>query len=246
MNIEKIRQEMRWSTDAEHCEKDILIVVHNQKEYVEKCIESIFLNTKNFNLFLWNNGSDIDTTNYLNSFSEKDNVKIYNCKENIGFILPNNLMIKDCSSDWIILLNSDTEVYPNWDSVMIGTLINNPSVSQVGFSGGKLNKHGVGVSFNSGFNIDYVCGYCFCINKKTYNEFGLFDDYHIKFAYCEDSDYSLRIREAGKKIYACYSKELVKHYENKTTFEVLKKSNELLEQAKKNLKYIISRWSNWL
>lgn len=245
-NIEEIRKEMHWSVDGDNQKKDILIVVHNQHEYIKNCLDSIFANTNNFVLHIWDNGSEIKTANYLRTISKMKNVRLHYSKKNIGFIIPNNIMAKKSRSKWIVLLNSDTEVMSNWDSVLIGTLINNPDTLQVGFRGGILNEKGLGVSHKSGFDIDYVCGHCFCISRTTYEKYGLFDDKHLEFAYCEDSDFSMRLRDDGNKIYACYSEELVKHYGNKTTFEVIKKQKELLSCAKKNQKHIAKKWAKFL
>jgi GT2 family glycosyltransferase len=242
--LDEIKQEMNWSILADNCTKDILIVVHNQLEYVKKCLDSLFINTSNFNLYLWNNNSNKNTTEYLKSISQRPNVKLFNSKKNLGFIVPNNLIIKECNSDWVVFINSDTEVIKNWDSVLIGAMMNNPQIAQTGFQGGILNKNGECTSTASGFNIDYICGYCFCINKKTYEEFGLFDDKNLNFAYCEDSDFSLRLKEKEKKIYACYSSELVRHYGSKTSIDVFNKNNELTEIIKKNRIYLVERWKH--
>jgi GT2 family glycosyltransferase len=245
MIIEKITQELKFSENAKNIQKDILIVVHNQYEYVRNCLESIYKNTNNFNLFIWNNNSDEQTTNYLENISKnKKNVKLYNSEKNFGFIIPNNIMIKDSTSDFIILLNSDTKVLPEWDNILLGYLINNSEVLVVGYSGGILNENGVGVSSNWGKNIDYINGYCMCFSKKTYQEFKLFDEENLEFAYCEDSDFCLRIREKNKKVYACYS-NLVIHYGSKTTNEVMKKYN-FSSKINKNLSYFQKRWSNYL
>jgi GT2 family glycosyltransferase len=244
-NLDEIKQEILWSDSAEGCQKDILIVIHNQLEYVKICLDSIFSSTNNFNIHLWNNNSDKTTTEYLNKIAKLSNVKLYQSEENLGFIIPNNTMVKECQSDWIILLNSDTEVIKNWDTVLIGTLINNPEILQVGFCGGMLDKQGRGIFEKSGSEIDYVCGYCFCINKKTYEQFGLFDEKNLEFAYCEDSDFSLRLREAGKKIYACYAKEFVRHYKNKTSLQILNKQ-KFAECIEKNQNHIARRWANYI
>jgi len=55
MNFEKIKEELLLSDSSDGINKDILIVVHNQYDYVKNCIESIYKNTKNFNLFIWDN-----------------------------------------------------------------------------------------------------------------------------------------------------------------------------------------------
>lgn len=58
-------------------------------------------------------------------------------------------------------------------------------------------------------------------------DFGLFDEENIHFAYCEDSDLSLRIRERGWEVYACHSEGLVL-------------------EASKNIAYMKRRWSSFL
>lgn len=219
--------------------KDILIVVHNQYEYILKCVNSIFKNTKKFTLHIWNNGSDKKTTDYLNKISKQKNIKLYKSKQNLGFITPNNEMIKHTKCPYVILLNSDTEVLPQWDDVLIGWLKKHPKFAQVGYAGGYLNNQGRGVRFGHGDNVDYICGFCFCIQRTTYEKFGLFDE-NLKFAYCEDSDFSLRLRDKNKKIYACYS-NLVIHHENKTVKHVAKKIN-ISKFIFHNQNYIKSKW----
>lgn len=246
MDLEKIKQELLCVDLAKGIEKDILIVVHNQYEYIRNCVYSIYKNTKNFNLFIWDNKSDDQTSNYLKSLSEKNkNIKLYRSEENVGFIIPNNTMIKDATSPYIILLNSDTEVKPMWDKVLIGFLKKDPEVAVVGFQGAKMNSQGLGESKHWGYDIDYVCGYCMCFSKKTYEQFGLFDDVNLKFAYCEDSDFCMRIREKNKKIYACYAADLVVHFGNKTSLEVIK-HNDFSPIIRDNINYIQNRWSKYL
>ena len=200
-DLEKIKTEFENIDLAINDCKDILIVVHNQYNYVKKCLKSIFENTNNFNLYIWDNASDKKTKKYLKKISKnKDNVFLHRSEENLGFIIPNNRMVEKCSSDFIVLLNSDTEVLKNWDSVLIGFLKKNKDVFLVGYEGGLLNKKGRGVDTCSGYDADYICGYCMCFSKETYGEFGLFDEENLEFAYCEDSDFSLRLRNEGKKM----------------------------------------------
>jgi GT2 family glycosyltransferase len=224
-------------------QKDILIVVHDQYDYILKCINSIFKNTRNFNLHVWNNGSGKKTTEYLNKISKQKNIKLYTSKKNIGFIEPNNEMVKHAKSPYFILLNSDTEVLPMWDCVLMSWLDKHQKYAQSGYIGGYLNKYGRGVRFGHGDNVDYISGFCFCIKKQTYEKFGLFDK-NLQFAYCEDSDFSLRLRDKKQKIYACYSK-LVIHHENKTIRQVVKQV-DVGKFIRNNEKFIRSKWFKYL
>jgi hypothetical protein len=245
-NLNKIKEELLNVDLAGNIQKDILIVVYDQYEYVKNCINSIYKNTKNFNLHIWNNNSKNKTSDYLNKLKDnKKNVSLYNSKENVGFIIPNNRMIECTNSPYVILLNSDTEVRENWDKVLIGFLEKNKDVCATGFQGGILNKEGLGIDKSFGYDIDYICGYCMAIPRRTYEEFGLFDEENLKFAYCEDSDFSLRIREQNKKIYACYSTDHVVHFCNKTSLEVVKEKN-IKPIIQENLSYLRKRWSKYL
>jgi GT2 family glycosyltransferase len=246
MNFEMVRKEMEWSFLGSEEEKDILLVVHDGYEYVKNCVDSVFKNTKSFRLHVWDNASATRTSNYLKELASLPNVKLYRSETNEGFIIPNNRMVREASSEWVVLLNSDTEVLPRWDEVMIGTLKNNPEIRQVGFSGGILSDNCEFVERGVGEQIDYVCGYCFCMSRKTIKDIGLFDEENICFAYCEDSDLSLRIRERGWRIYSCYSDELVRHYGSKTSSEVMKKDERLESCARLNLEYLKKRWKSFL
>jgi len=245
MNLEKIKEELLLVDYTKGIKKDILIVVHDQFKYIKNCIDSIYKNTKKFNLYIWDNASKNETSSYLKKIAkENKNIKLYYSDENVGFIIPNNKMIQDTQNPYIILLNSDTMVDRYWDSVMIGFLEKNKDVAIVGYDGGILNHEGRGIEKGKGYEIDYVCGYCMCFSRDTYENFGLFDD-NLKFAYCEDADFALRVRSKNKKIYACYSSNLVHHFANKTTIQVLKE-NDFSKHVKNNMNYIKNKWSSFL
>lgn len=201
--------------------KDIIVVVHDQLELMKKCVTSIYSTTTNFTLYLWDNGSMEPTRKFLELLAKThDNVILVRDEENIGFIRPNNELARLGKSPYIILLNSDTEVKKGWDQAMIAWLQSHPNCRQVGYQGGVLIEDGRGCDKDAhGPNIDYVCGWCFCITRDTYNEYGLFDDVNLEFAYGEDSDYSLRLKEKGHAIYALNLK-MVHHVGNATSKEV--------------------------
>lgn len=226
--------------------KDILVVVKDQYEHVRNCIDSVFKNTSDFNLCIWDNGSESPTREYLSEIAGRPNVRLWRSETNDGFIVPNNRMFEESSSEWVILLNSDTEVLPRWDEVMVGVLRNNPEIRQVGFRGGILGSSCELEGVGSGKDVDYIFGYCFCASRDTIKKTGLFDEINLCFAYCEDSDLSLRIRESGGEIYACHSNEMVRHYGGITTRSVIRNDSRLLDCAKSNLERLRERWSPFI
>lgn len=231
--------------------KDIIMVVHNQLDYVKVAVESIIQNTSNFHLYVWDNASDTSVSEFLydKMYSLEDidgkDMTITRSSENIGFVLPNNELAKIGNSQYIIPINSDTQVYPGWDHYLIGFLQNNPSFLQVGYQGGLLDEKGMGNGADFGEKVDYICGWCFCISRNTYNAFGLFDD-KFEFAYCEDADFSLRIKKDGYKIYALHL-ATVHHSGNKTIKKVQEDGHLfVLDTFKKNHEFMQKKWSEYL
>lgn len=238
---------------AERCDsnlsKDILVVVHDQLPYLKECVETIAATTKNYHLYIWDNASEQETIDYMQSLERNGvaggTVHIHYNSINAGFNPPNNAMASWGNSDYIILLNSDCKVFEYWDRAMIGFLREHPEVAEVGYWGGHLSADGRGFGGSNGWQIDYVPGWCFTISRDTYRQFGLFST-ELVFAYCEDADFSLRLKEAGKKIYALHA-PLVHHYQNKTIKAVEKKGDiDVRATFERNHEYIRRRWKDYL
>lgn len=245
-NIKNMKQELMAGFSCEDEMKDILIVVKDQYDYIKVCIESLYANTENFNLFLWDNNSDRETAEYLASVAKNNsNVYLHVSDRNEGFLEPNNRLIEKTTSPYIILLNSDTEVKKGWDKTMLGWLKTNTDTLAVGYGGCCLDENFKGGCVAFGNDIDYIAGWSVCISRDTYNKFGLFDELNLKFAYCEDADFSLRIKEAGYKIYAL-NLELIHHYENRTVKTVVQdeKFHQFFKQCfEENHSYMRNRWA---
>ena len=248
-----VETELAFASVAREATKDIIIVVHDQLDYVKNCIESVRKHTENYTLYIWDNASNAETMQYLEDLQEEHatgdfgwDIEVWRFETNVGFIKPNNQLAQIGTGEYIILLNSDTEVSQNWDTTMIGWLQQNPNVSQVGYWGGHLGPDGRGFGGDNGYEVDYISGSCFCISRETYNKHGLFDQDNLNFAYCEDADFSLRLLESGEQIYALHI-GLVEHFQNKT-IQAVKDEGCIDVRAtfEDNHKYIRSRWGQYL
>ena len=252
-HFKQVRDEMLYVEDSRDAWKDILIVVRDQLEYFKQAIESIQEHTTKYNLLIWDNASGTETKEYIdelvNKWHKADdpnwNIEVVTCAKNAGFNEPNNALAECATGEYMILLNSDCKVFEGWDKAMLGFLQKNPETKQVGYWGGHLNADGRGFGGENGYDIDYVPGWCFCISKDTYQEFGLFNK-QLKFAYCEDADLSLRLKEAGHRIYALYA-PLVHHFQNKT-IKTVEKEGEVDVRATfaHNHEYIKLRWAHYI
>lgn len=252
-HFDHVKAELELAASARDAWKDIIIVVRNQLSYFKQCIESIKANTKNYHLYIWDNGSDPETRAYIDSLvasfdPERDtdwDISTMRSEQNTGFIEPNNELVAWGDSEYIVLLNSDTKVFEGWDRLMTGFLESHPEVAQVGYWGGHMGPDGRGFGGSTGYDVDYIPGWCFCVARSTYEKHGLFDK-RLKFAYCEDADLSLRLKEAGSKIYSLHA-PLVHHYQNKTIVEVEKEGQvDVAATFAANHEFIKERWKDYL
>jgi GT2 family glycosyltransferase len=225
---------------AQNSSKDILIVVHNQLDFLKQCIQSVEQHTSNYHLFIWDNDSNQETQNYIQSLD----CTWIRCQENLGFGLPNDFLAAMGSSDYLILLNSDTQVFAGWSEAMLGFLQAHPGCAQVGYMGGLLDETGRGGRIAWGHDIDYIMGFCTCMRRSDYEIYGLFDP-QFRFAYCEDADLSLRIKQKSS-IYALHLL-LVHHYENKTIKSVHQEGSiDIQATFEQNHSLLRERWADYL
>jgi len=247
-----LKHELVCQNQCADAHKDIIVVAHNGLEHLRQCVRSVLDNTNQCTLHIWDNASGLATSEYIDRlpFSEKlqaGNWKIAKyerSKLNLGFIRPNNLLVKKTTSPYIILLNSDTVVHRGWDTALLGYLQSHPEVAQVGYMGGLLDKDGRGVSTGYGDQVDYIMGWCFCIRRETYERYGLFDEYAFDFAYFEDADLSLRLKALGEGIYALHL-HYVDHCGEATSQDV-KKRIDLDTIFHRNQATFADRWGNYL
>lgn len=95
----------------------IIIINYNTPQLTQQCVDSVLAHTEleNFEIVVVDNGS---SDRYFPN-SDRRVKYVYN-RENLGFAGGNNLGLKLCLGEYILLLNSDTIIYDN----SIGVLLN--------------------------------------------------------------------------------------------------------------------------
>ena len=91
----------------------IIIVSYNSSSLLEECLDSIlkYPPGQNYGIVVVdNNSTDGSQELVRNKYPE---VKLIANKSNVGFAAANNMAIKSTDSDFILLLNSDCQVYEN-------------------------------------------------------------------------------------------------------------------------------------
>jgi hypothetical protein len=154
-----------------------------------------------------------------------DKLHVIRCKENLGFSGGNNVGIKyslEEKSDYILLLNNDTTVQPDFLEILVNKFetenqagIIAPRINyydepkKIWSEGGKISRiRGSGFAYSDKLEADvdttdksvtFVSGCCMLVKPEVFLKVGLFDENY--FLYTEDTDLCLRTMKSGYKIF---------------------------------------------
>lgn len=184
----------------------IVIVNYNAKEYLKKCLDSIFESSfKNFEVIVADNASKDGSVEQLKNLGDKINL-ILN-KENLGFSAANNVGIKKAKGRYLLFLNPDTSVYPNTLKYMVSFMDKNKKVGcstcKVVLPNGEIDD-----SCHRGFPTPWNAFCFFSGLEKIFPHSRIFSGYHMgwenlnkmhKIDACAGSFMLVR-REAGEDI----------------------------------------------
>ncbi|MFZ2038571.1 MAG: glycosyltransferase family 2 protein [Minisyncoccia bacterium] len=233
----------------------LIIPIYNKKEYTQKCLESIFsVGAKSdFEIIVVDNASTDGSGEYLKSLDGR--VNVINNESNLGFAKACNQGAGVAKGEYLLFLNNDTVVTPNWLEVLVNELDNNKEVAIVG---SKLlypdnTVQHAGIVFdekkwphhiykkeskdaqyvNKKRQFQAVTGACLMIRNDIFKKVSGFDEVYLNGL--EDLDLCLKVGEQGLGILYC-PESIVYHHESITEG----RSN----YDEKNVKVFSSRWSN--
>ncbi len=207
---------------------DVVVCVHDALEDVRLCLWSLLSKTgRRFRLILVNDGSDGTTTRFLRAFSERHPAVtlIERGEAPHGYTIAANVGLAASSSDYAILLNSDTVVSAGWLRRLIA---HGEAYEQVGILGPLSNAashqsvplvregsawatnalpewltvDGMGMIVErcaprSETRLPFLNGFCYAIKRRVLDALGPLDEERFASGYCEENDYSQRARMAG-------------------------------------------------
>ncbi len=200
----------------------ILIVNHNGEAFLEDCLRSVSEVVEPENeVVVVDNASNDASRQILARFA---NIKIALSDRNLGFAGGNNLGLRHCSGDLILLLNSDTIVTKEFLSILTAYLDRHPCAGVVQGkmvlprAGGVLDVCGsfltpLGVPYHRGYfkpdgpayqaSYPVFCGKgaCLLLRRQAIEAAGgfLFDDDF--FCYYEESDFCFRVWLGGMEVH---------------------------------------------
>ena len=202
----------------------VILPVFNNVVDTMLCITSLLeMNVeKSFEIIVADDGSSDCSAKIIGSIGGI--VKYVRQPKNCGFLINCNKSAQFASGQYIILLNNDTLVLPNWLDAILAPFNALKTVGMVGSkllnwdgtlqeAGGVYWRDGSAWNFgrnqdpqSSEFNyvkdIDYCSGAAIAFPAEVWRELDGFDA-AFSPAYCEDADIAFRLRKAGyRTIYA--------------------------------------------
>lgn len=112
----------------------ITIVTFNSARFISRCLEYVLAQDySNFDVIVIDNASTDGTPSLLRHFEDRARV-VYN-PENLGFAAAQNQAIKLSRADWILTLNPDVRLAPDFLTMMIAA---GQAESDIGSVAGKL------------------------------------------------------------------------------------------------------------
>ncbi len=234
-----------------------------QYELTKLCILSLLKSEfENFKIILIDNESNPKELKALKKqFKE---IITFSNQHNLGFCRANNQAIKyaiNNNFELVMLLNNDTEVDKNFIDPLIDKIKKDNSVGavqplimnynkrdSVWSAGGYINKFlgytYTNKSLNNNLKLDWITGCCILFKADLIKKVGLIDENF--FAYYEDVDWSIRIKDLGYSLELANS-SLVYHHGSKSS-EDLSHEGSLSPKVHylnfKNHVYLLRKHSN--
>src|SRR5438132_14199795 len=106
---------------ASHTDPEVAIVILHYEgfEGLCKCIDSVLLSRySNLRVFLVDNGS-VDGSVGRAEERYRDRINLLKLQGNLGFVRGYNVALKQIFSDYVVLLNDDTIVEPDWLNALV-------------------------------------------------------------------------------------------------------------------------------
>lgn len=253
-------------------QKKVSIIIPNkdQKEILERCIESVIQKTdyKNYEIIIVENNS---TTNeifeYYKTIEQRENIRVVIWKDKFNYSAINNFGVKYANGEYLLFLNNDIEVIrENWLSEMlanvqrkevgiVGAKLLYPDnmvqhagviIGMGGIAGHPLSRHPADDCgyFARGIiqqNLNAVTAACMLTKKEVYEKVKGFEE-KLAVAF-NDIDLCLKVRKAGYLI--VYDPEaLLYHHES-----ISRGKEDTLEKRNRfegEVDYMAKKWKDVL
>jgi GT2 family glycosyltransferase len=199
----------------------IVVLTASGPRHLPDCLDSLRRHAwpaQHTEVIVVDNGSSEDPTAVAEQ--HYPGVRVIRTGRNLGFARGNNVGAKAATGAWLVFLNDDTRVAPEWiDEMMavaarrnaaaIGALITDWSGERVDFAGGLVNFEGRGYSLSNGRPVSavaleesplmFACGAAVLFRRNVFEQSGGWDE--ATFAYYEDVEFGWRLWLLGYEVW---------------------------------------------
>ena len=207
------------------CKYSIIIGLRNTHQYLDVCIGSVLLHTDKeatpYELIVVDgstrDGLAISTkTIYHNLFSYIDNTKELGVERNYG--IQQNKGAKIAKGDFIIFLNEDTAVHPDWLLKLESDYNFLSSKNKIGLLGASSDNIQSGQKRGPNQNViihtNFVITTCAMIKRETFEQVGGYDEQMLCWNY-HDNELSYRLHKSGFSNFV--STSYISHFGSRAT-----------------------------
>ncbi|WP_458788869.1 glycosyltransferase [Dyella jiangningensis] len=199
----------------------VIIPIHGKLAYTLACLRSITRNAPAapFEVIVVDDASPDDSVERLGQIQ---GLRLLRNDRNLGFIGTSNAGATAARGDFLLFLNNDTQVTPNWLDGLLACFRDREDCGIAGsrlvYPDGRLQEAG-GLVFGDGScwtsgrfeqrdapawryrrEVDYVSGASLMIRRAIFSSVGGFDQRYAP-AYYEDTDLAFAARQLGLKVY---------------------------------------------
>jgi GT2 family glycosyltransferase len=202
----------------------IVILNWNGMDFLSNCLNSIFnTNYLNFEVIFVDNNSFDDSTEFVkNNFGKNRNLKIIHLEKNYGTNIGNNIGAYHASGKYLVFLNVDVEVHPDWIKELVNIFEKDVTIgaaqpkllflwdkNRINSMGHYLTSWGSWSNYVTYGRVDdykndevqeifIAFGAALAVKSVLFNKVGKFDNDF--FMYADEIDLSWRIWLSGHRI----------------------------------------------
>jgi GT2 family glycosyltransferase/glycosyltransferase involved in cell wall biosynthesis len=243
----------------------IVIVAFNKSEYTIECLRSIWANTAgiSYEVILVDNGSEAVHCDRVRPYLGP--AQFLELGTNRGFGEGNNIGVERAAGEFVVLLNNDVTVAPNWLAPLVGVMDAHADAGAVGvrlvYPDGVLQEAGAylradGTAYQRGKGecaatsaydalevVDYCSAAAVLVRKEIFLRVLGFDLCYDP-AYYEDSDLCLKMEAMGFRTYYCPETTVI-HHEGATSRDA-SLNQGLHNVVEVNRQKFLARWQDRL
>lgn len=189
----------------------VIVLNYQGRRWIEACLDALrATDYPNFRIIVIDNASNDGSADLVRE--RFPDLELIVNPRNLGFCEGNNIGIKralDAGADYVVLLNPDTKVRPEWLKELIEAGESDPRIGILGavqleYDGEEFNswtQSALAPHLNElkeptrarrWIGVEWVEGACFAVKRRVFEEVGLLDP--IYFAFYEEMDFCRRAR----------------------------------------------------